>query len=413
MRRVKAVSKIVIVGLGAGSAQHLSLGAVQALQNANVVLLRTVQHPTVAELPNLGISFQSLDWIYDTSERMEDVYPRLAAEVLRIARATKGMTAYAVPGHPLVAEDSVQLLLEQAQAAGIPTEVVASSSAVELCVLRLGIDPLAHGFRLADAQANRKAFTGVPTLYLQIDSRAVASELKLVLLEAFPLEHEVTLLRAVGVPELEEIIRLPLGELDREERFDHLASLFVPPLPEEMRPVTLQELVDIMALLRSPDGCPWDREQDHKSLQECLEEETQEVLEAIDAEDPDSLCEELGDLLLQAVFHAQLASEVGDFNIRDVLKRLRDKLIERHPHVFGDIKLETSDEVLVAWEEIKSRSKQVKQDGKEPVPVQPARRTAAKKHKATPNKKSSTGAAAPKSVAKGKTRNPRKRTDTT
>ncbi len=113
------------------------------------------------------------------------------------------------------------------------------------------------------------------------------------------------------------------------------------------------DLVEIMALLRSPKGCPWDREQDHRSLRRCLLEEAYEVLDAIDRDDPEALCGELGDLLLQVIFHAQLAEEAGQFDIGDVIEGLHAKLTVRHPHVFGDRSVETAEAVVEEWESLK------------------------------------------------------------
>ena len=113
------------------------------------------------------------------------------------------------------------------------------------------------------------------------------------------------------------------------------------------------ELVEIMARLRGEGGCPWDREQTHESIKPYLIEETYEVLEAIDEQDPGKLREELGDLILQVVFHAQMAEEAAAFGIADVLATITDKLRRRHPHVFGDVKAETAQEVLFNWEQIK------------------------------------------------------------
>lgn len=117
------------------------------------------------------------------------------------------------------------------------------------------------------------------------------------------------------------------------------------------------ELVDIMALLRSGNGCPWDREQTHESLKRYMIEETYEVLEQIDKKDSRKMCDELGDLLLQVIFHAQIAGENGDFDINDVISGICRKLISRHTHVFGEAVAETSDKVLENWEEIKKREK--------------------------------------------------------
>jgi len=113
------------------------------------------------------------------------------------------------------------------------------------------------------------------------------------------------------------------------------------------------DLVGIMARLRGREGCPWDREQDHRSLRQCLLEETYEVLEAIDGGDPAALCQELGDLLLQIIFHAQLAGEAGQFDIAEVMQGLREKLVKRHPHVFGGKVIETAEGVLAEWHGIK------------------------------------------------------------
>jgi len=114
-------------------------------------------------------------------------------------------------------------------------------------------------------------------------------------------------------------------------------------------------LVEIMARLRAPDGCPWDREQTRTSLKPCLVEEAYEVLEALESTDPPHLAEELGDLLFQVIFHAQIASELGEFTIADVLARLVDKMVSRHPHVFGEASVTTAQEALAQWERLKRR----------------------------------------------------------
>lgn len=121
-------------------------------------------------------------------------------------------------------------------------------------------------------------------------------------------------------------------------------------IPEEFK-----KLAETVAALRGPDGCPWDREQDHKSLRKYLIEETYEVIDAIDHGSPDKLEDELGDLLLQVLLHSQIASETGQFDIADVCERIRKKLLRRHPHVFGDVEVAGVDDVLHNWEEIKSR----------------------------------------------------------
>lgn len=119
----------------------------------------------------------------------------------------------------------------------------------------------------------------------------------------------------------------------------------------------LKELIDVIAKLRAPDGCPWDREQTHKSLKPNMLEEAYETIDAIDSNDMDNLREELGDVLLQVVLHAQIASEEGAFNIEDVARELKEKLIHRHPHVFGNTKVSSTSDVLENWDKLKQEEK--------------------------------------------------------
>ncbi|MDP9343299.1 MAG: nucleoside triphosphate pyrophosphohydrolase [Actinomycetota bacterium] len=139
------------------------------------------------------------------------------------------------------------------------------------------------------------------------------------------------------------------------------------PVPSSREGQRLLDLVRVMARLRGPGGCPWDREQDHRSLARHLLEESHEVLEAIDDGDPDRLRDELGDLLLQVVFHAQMAAEAGTFDVDDVAEGIVAKLVRRHPHVFGDVEVESAAEVLVNWERIKADERGEKGEGPQAV----------------------------------------------
>jgi XTP/dITP diphosphohydrolase/tetrapyrrole methylase family protein/MazG family protein len=130
-----------------------------------------------------------------------------------------------------------------------------------------------------------------------------------------------------------------------------------------MSKTAAEELVATVARLRAPGGCPWDREQTHKSLCECLVEETAELLETIDAGDVAHMREELGDLLLQVVMHAQMEAELGNFSFEDVAREVNEKMIRRHPHVFGDAKVDDTAGVLRQWEEIKKAEKEGANDG--------------------------------------------------
>jgi tetrapyrrole methylase family protein/MazG family protein len=153
---------------------------------------------------------------------------------------------------------------------------------------------------------------------------------------------------------------LPLAELDRGTRINHLTSLYVPALPWQERRHTLPDIRAIMALLRSPHGCPWDREQDFKSIRRTVIEEAYEVVEAIDRDEPAAMADELGDLLLNVIFLAQLAAEEGIFTFDDVVQVLGEKLIRRHAHVFGDVDAASASAALRSWEAIKAGERETK-----------------------------------------------------
>ncbi|MGC8837323.1 MAG: MazG family protein, partial [Anaerolineae bacterium] len=166
-------------------------------------------------------------------------------------------------------------------------------------------------------------------------------------------EHPVTLVRAVGTSQA--IVRqIPLFELDRQPDLDHLTCLLVPPLDAPGSVLALQEVV---AHLRAPEGCPWDREQTHASLRPELLEETYEVLQAIDEDDTGKLREELGDLLLEVCLQMQIAADEGEFRPTEVVAGIVQKLVRRHPHVFGEVEVSGSGEVIRNWEETKRRER--------------------------------------------------------
>ncbi|MDA8442566.1 MAG: nucleoside triphosphate pyrophosphohydrolase, partial [Peptococcaceae bacterium] len=187
----------------------------------------------------------------------------------------------------------------------------------------------------------------------QVYNRAVASERKLDLMNYYPDEYEIYVLRSMGVEGEEKVCKIPLYELDRTENFDHLTCLALPPYEEDKLKPSMDRLLGVMAKLRGPEGCPWDRKQTHLSLRPYLLEETYEVLDALDQGDMHKLCEELGDLLLQIVFHAQLATEKQEFSFEDVATTLVEKLLRRHPHVFSDAIAESASDVVETWEKIK------------------------------------------------------------
>ncbi len=342
---------ITILGLGPGDWSHLTLEAREALESAEEVYLRTKRHPIVASLPK-GLVAHSFDHLYEKLETFEEVYEEIAAQVLALGQREEGVI-YAVPGHPLVGEESVRRILAMAKEKGIPLRIVAGLSFLEPVFTCLNLDPLA-GLQIVDATELAARYhpnldPDLPALVGQLYSRAIAADVKLTLMNLYPHDHPVTLVKGAGT-DGERVWTLPLYELDRQEGIDDFTCLYIPPLPS---PSSLATLHDIIAHLRAPDGCPWDREQTHRSLRPNLLEEAYEVLEALDAEDPDKLREELGDLLLQIVLHAQIAAEAGEFTLVEAMEGIIAKLKRRHPHVFGEVEVEGVGEVLRNWERIK------------------------------------------------------------
>jgi tetrapyrrole methylase family protein/MazG family protein len=186
---------------------------------------------------------------------------------------------------------------------------------------------------------------------------------KLTLMNVYPDEHPVSLVWAAGTVDSHHDT-IPLYELDRTPGLDHLTTLYVPRLPSVGGLPALQETV---ARLRAPDGCPWDQEQTHRSLRAHLLEEAYEVLAALDAGDDDKLCEELGDLLMQIAMHVQIAVEEGIFQFSDVIGQIDAKLKRRHPHVFGDVLVQGSAEVLRNWEVIKAHERAASGEREQPA----------------------------------------------
>jgi len=343
------MKKLIIAGIGNDGPGQLTMDAARAIREADAVVLRTARHPVAEWLTGEGISYSSLDDLYETHEDFDSLYAAMADRLLSMGEDT---VLLAVPGSAVEGDALVQRLVPHAQEAGIDISIlpgVSQQSAALAAMQR----PWDRGFTVtANALDIRDIHPQTPLLVTQIGSILLAGEVKLSLLRMYPENHPCLLLTGEGQDT--RITALSLLAVDRQDGYDHRACLYVPPVSlSGQAGYGFSDLVRIMEILRSPGGCPWDREQDHMSLRECLLEEAYEVLEAIEEEDPDMLCEELGDLMLQAVFHAQMASEHGAFDMLDVTTGICRKLIRRHPHIFGDVCADTAEKVVANWEQIK------------------------------------------------------------
>ncbi len=350
------MAELLIVGLGPGSRQQISLGAWQQLTSGLPLVLRTSHHPLAGELTAEGVQWTDCDDLYEQHATFEQVYQAIWQR-LQAKLQQHQQVVYAVPGHPLVAERTVRELLSRPPEQGTVISLVSSMSSLEAIYQAVSHDP-SSGMLVADAlDADGLDLNPIwPIVFLQLYDRLVAGELKLRLLELYPAEWPVTLVRQAGTDQV-TTTETPLWQLDHHQ-LDHLTSLFVPACPEaKTAGHWLEELAQVMEQLRAPEGCPWDLEQDHQSLKPYLLEETYEVLEAIDQGDMHKLADELGDLLLQVVFHAQIAKENGDFDLRTPVKLIVEKMRRRHPHVFGQATVHSSADVLRNWQAIKAEER--------------------------------------------------------
>lgn len=351
--------KITIVGLGPGPYALLTREAAALLEKAPKVWLRTSRHPTVQQLPP-SVKWESLDYVYDRCESFEKLYRELAMEALAIARREGGLV-YAVPGDPTMAEDSVRELMGLARDEGIELQLVSGVSFAEAS-LAATRTTLSGGLQLLDAGHVGWANPLIDLLVYQIEDRLVASDVKLELLRRYPDDHPVLLVTAAGTPGQQAVQQVHLHDLDRQPGVDHLTALYVPASTPDRALGSFDSFVRIVARLRAPDGCPWDRQQTHESLKPYVVEEAYEVVEAIDKGNPATLSEELGDLLLQVVLHAQVAEEATEFDITDVISAIGAKMVRRHPHVFGELSVSGAEEVLVNWEAIKKAERGEKEE---------------------------------------------------
>lgn len=344
---------IHIVGLGPGDPGALTLGTWRLLQELPLYL-RTRRHPTVDHIIQEGIAFTTFDAVYEAAAQFEEVYETIAQAVTTAGREED--LVYGVPGHPLVAETSVTRILEICRAEGLPYQVHPAVSFLDAVFEALEVDPI-HGLRVVDALTIEKEppdFTK-GTVITQVFSQLVAGRVKLALSTYLGDEEEVVFLRALGTNKA-TVRRIPLYALDRQKDVDDLTSVYVPPKPEGYDFYGFLRVVE--RLRDRENGCPWDMEQTHASLKRYLIEEAYETLEAVDLEDSELLAEELGDVLLQVLLHSVIGAEAGEFNVHEVIRRVSEKMVYRHPHVFQKERDMSAGEVLVQWEALKKKEKQ-------------------------------------------------------
>ena len=336
--------KVTIVNIGLGEPDLLNQRTVRTLKESNLLILRTSRSPIVSWLRKEGISFSSLDELYDTVDDFDQLFLCIAHKIW--SQASGSDVVYAVSD--MLTDRSVRALYEHKPQNGEIT-VVPGTGMTD--ILHSKSLPYLHDSDFRSVAATdflQMNFNPRQTILItELDNEILAGEVKIHLSSILNDEQNLIYLHENQCPEV-----IHLFELDRRKDISHLSAVLLPGTGFLQRSrFVLDDLVQIMDCLRSAGGCPWDRSQTHRSLRPYLIEEAWECVAAIDQNDYEHLADELGDLLFQIVFHSSIGKDFDEFSLNDVISDICSKMIRRHPHVFAD-KGSFDDK---SWESIKQR----------------------------------------------------------
>lgn len=356
---------ITIVGLGPGPIELRTVAVQRALDSARIILIRDHAGADFADIlsrPNTINIAKHRDQNAPSGSRW-----RLSAQAV-VDEAANGHVVLAIPGHPRFGEMLTIETIAMAKDRGLSVDVLDGISMVDLLCTALDIDPVRQRVQLMDGRdisliQNDAPFDGgeinatprLPMLITHVYSNEIMRMLNKQLCRILPPEQPLTLISHAGLPN-QFRQEFTLADL-KDHPGGPMLAIYVPPMGEldaTRTPATLQHIV---ARLRREDGCPWDRKQTSASLAPSLIDEVYEVIDAIDAEDDANLAEELGDLLLLIMMHAQIAEERGVFTLEDVYHGITTKIVRRHPHVFGDEAAHNAEDIVGLWQQIKQQEK--------------------------------------------------------
>lgn len=346
---------ITIISLGPGDPGLMTLQTADALRRARQLILRTGRHMAADWLREQQIAFDTLDALYDRWDDFDHLHEAMAKELWQ--RTANAPVTYAVMD---ATSDGSVAALEAAVPEGGELVRLPGLTLADACLSAVPQGTtLTGGMRVLPAIrcAGAAPDPSLPLLVTEIDNPALAGDVKLWLTDLY--NDDMT---AVFFPPSEKAARkakpIPLCEADRQKKYDHTACLYVPAAPLKGRSrFCFGDLVEVMGILRGEGGCPWDRQQTHETLRKYLIEEAYEAAGAIDEGDMDHLADELGDVLLQVVFHANVAAAHGTFTLSDITTDICRKMIYRHAHIFGTADCKTAEDVLVNWEKLKKAEK--------------------------------------------------------
>ncbi len=338
---------ITVVSLGPGDPDLLNIKTIDAIRKTRSLILRTSRHPIVDWLNQNHIVFSSLDHLYDIYDNFDDLDREIATFLIQ--KSSSSSLVYAVPDACM--DRSVRTLF-RLSSGQIDIHVIPGIGSGNLylseVISELNDSPVSivSAYDFADSGLYNPDLS---VLITELDNPLLAGRIKIILSEVLEDDHEIIMIR-----DQNNAFRIPLYEMDRVAGIDHRTSVFIPSSVFLSRHrFVLNDLILIMDKLRAPQGCPWDRIQTHSTLRPYLVEEAWECVAAIEQNDTDHLCEELGDLLFQIVFHSAIARVYDEFTLNDVISSVCEKMIRRHPHVFSDANFSDADSVKAAWEKIK------------------------------------------------------------
>ncbi|PKE43223.1 nucleotide pyrophosphohydrolase [Macrococcoides caseolyticum] len=354
------MGKITVVGLGNYGLDELPFGIYRFLNKVDKVYVRTLAHPVVEDLED--VEWISFDEVYEKHDRFSEVYAEIVQTLKE--KAMDDDIVYAVPGHPMVAESTTELLLQDET---LDIEVLGGKSFIDDLFQAVSFDPN-NGFQMLDGTMMTSEAINIRNALIitQVYDQMIAGDVKVTLMEKCPDDHKVAIVtgaRGQGT----RVTWCPLYEMDHDFELSNLTSLFVPALSQEHYAGDFEYLTSIMDRLVADDGCPFDKVQTHSSLKRYLLEETYELFEAIDNDDIDHMIEELGDILLQVVFHGAIGKKSMMFDTREIVQAISEKMIRRHPHIFGEgVEVNSIEELSQVWKNAKQaegkEEKQVKQE---------------------------------------------------
>lgn len=340
---------ITIIGLGPGPKKLLTLEAYELLKDIDEVYFRTIEHPVAKELIDEGVRYKTFDGLYDQYENFDELYEAIAEDLISAAK-DQGEVFYAIPGHPNLFDESVKFVYALA-GEGFKIKTIYGTSLHEVALNAIG-SSVTDDLLITNALDVKKHRIDYKknNIITGVFNQFIASDLKVDLMSAYDLSHQVYYIHGAET-ENESVGLIDLEDLDRQVDYSHLTCIYIPKLKNKKN---FSDLVELMDFLRSEDGCSWDRKQTNKSLMPYTIEEVYELIETIETEDFEAFEEELGDLLLQVVFYAQINAEEGYFSIDDVINQIAEKLIRRHPHLFND-EVKTSDNPHKNWDDLKKK----------------------------------------------------------